>query len=216
MDTNLNQRIEQWEKMTQEAPDGMSWFSLGNAYRDAGRDGDAATALREAIRLDEGLSRAYQLLGQVLIKLDQNDEAGQVLTSGFNIAAERGDVMPQRAMGSLLEKLGLPVPEVEAAKAPAGASAGANFIIDRRTGQPGPRQPDPPMRGPLGRFIYDHFSQDTWREWIGMGTKVINELRLDFSNPAHQDAYEQQMMEWLGISKEDVDEYAKTSGGDGK
>jgi Fe-S cluster biosynthesis and repair protein YggX len=37
-----------------------------------------------------------------------------------------------------------------------------------------------------------------------MGTKVINELRLDFSNQEHQVVYEQHMMEWLGISDEDV------------
>ena len=66
---------------------------------------------------------------------------------------------------------------------------------------------DPPMRGPLGRFIYDHYSQETWRQWIGQGTKVINELRLDFSNEAHQQVYEQQMKEWLQITDEEVAAY---------
>ena len=42
---DAGQRIEQWEKMTREVPDGMAWFSLGNAYRDAGRDKDAVEAL---------------------------------------------------------------------------------------------------------------------------------------------------------------------------
>jgi Fe-S cluster biosynthesis and repair protein YggX len=64
------------------------------------------------------------------------------------------------------------------------------------------------MRGPLGKFIYDHYSMETWREWIKMGTKVINELRLDFSNDAHGKMYEQHMMEWLGITPEDVAEHA--------
>ncbi len=71
--------------------------------------------------------------------------------------------------------------------------------------------PDQPMRGPMGKFIYDHYSQETWRAWIGQGTKVINELRLDFSNDAHQRAYEEQMMAWLGFSKEDIDEHAKST-----
>ena len=69
--------------------------------------------------------------------------------------------------------------------------------------------PDPPLKGPLGEFIYDHFTAETWREWIGMGTKVINELKLDFSNREHQDVYEQQMMEWLGISPEDIKKSAE-------
>ena len=41
MATNIDERIAQWEKMTQEVPDGMAWFSLGSAYRDAERHGDA-------------------------------------------------------------------------------------------------------------------------------------------------------------------------------
>lgn len=204
----MNARIAQWEKMTQADPENsMGWLSLGTAYRDAERQEEAATALRRAIQIDVGLSRAYQLLGQTLIKLNRNDEAAEVLTKGYVKAAERGDVMPQRAMGSLLEKLGKPVPQVQMQQT-APTLDDANTIIDRRTGRSGRRLPDPPMRGPLGKFIFDHFSQETWREWIGMGTKVINELRLDFSNVEHQKMYDRQMMEWLGISQEEVDQYA--------
>jgi len=209
--TDLQQRIDQWETMAREAPDGMAFFSLGNAYKDAERYEDAAEAMRKAIEHDPGLSRAYQVLGQVLIKLGRNDEAGVILTAGYKVAAERGDVMPQRAMGSLLEeKLSLPIPEVAKPAAPEAAEPepGGDRIIDRRTGLPGTRLPDPPMRGPVGRYIYDHFSQETWREWIAQGTKVINELHLDFSNPAYQDLYERQMLEWLGVSEEEVKEYA--------
>ena len=46
MATDINERIAQWEKMTQEVPDGMAWFSLGTAYSDAGRLEDAARAFR--------------------------------------------------------------------------------------------------------------------------------------------------------------------------
>lgn len=209
---DIQQRIEQWEKMTREAPDGMAWFSLGNAYKEAGRDRDAANALRRAIELDGQMSRAYQLLGQVLLNLGQRDEAADVLMRGYRIAAQRGDVMPQRAMGSLLEaKLGRQPPAVQTPSAPTVQAGDAGTIIDRRTGQPQPRLPDPPMRGPVSRFIYDHFGQETWRQWIAMGTKVINELRLDFSNEAHQKIYEQQMLEWLGVSEEEIAQHARKS-----
>lgn len=205
-----NDRIMQWEKMTQADPENsMGWFSLGNAYKDAKRPADAAKALEKAVQLDPGLSRAYQLLGQVLIEQGQNDAAAQYLTTGYKTAASRGDVMPQRAMGSLLEKIGQPVPPVKASEAPAAQLTDENAIIDRRTGKPGLRLPDPPMRGPMGQLIYDSFSQDTWKEWIGMGTKVINELRLDFSRVDHQKVYEQHMMEWLGITPEEVQQYAQ-------
>ncbi|MEX0885066.1 MAG: Fe(2+)-trafficking protein [Phycisphaeraceae bacterium] len=207
----LEERIAQWEKMAREVPDDMAFFSLGSAYREAERLDDADRAFARAIEMNPQMSRAYQLRGQVLIKLGREAEAGPLLTEGYHIAAQRGDVMPKRAIGSLLEKLGLEVPEVEELEVAAGAgeAGGENMVVDRRTGQPQQRLDDPPMRGPVGRFIYDHFGQQTWRAWIAQGTKVINELRLDFSNPQHQEVYDQHMLEWLGVSQEEVDAYAR-------
>jgi len=205
--SNIEERIAQWEKMANDAPDSMSWFSLGNAYREAERYEDAISAFNKALEYDKTLSRAYQFLGQCLIHLNKEDEAAALLTDGYKIAAERGDVMPQKAMGALLEKIGKPVPEVESVQEEVELTG--EQILDHRTGKPGTKMPDPPMRGPVGKYIYDHFSQETWREWIGQGTKVINELRLDFSNDEHQRIYEMHMLEWLGITREDIDEYAK-------
>ena len=45
-------------------------------------------------------------------------------------------------------------------------------------------------------------SQETWTEWIGQGTKVINELRLDLSREEDQEAYDQHMHEFLGVDPE--------------
>lgn len=204
--STLDDRIAQWEQMCREAPDDMAYFSLGNSYKEAERWQDAADAYGKAIGYNETMSRAFHMRGQALMKLDQNDEAGEVLTKGYTVAADRGDVMPQKSIAALLGKLGLPVPETEdfAAKK-AAVEASGNTVLDKRTGQPQAKLPDPPMRGPVGAYIYANFGQDTWREWIGMGTKVINELRLDFSNPAHQDTYEQHMLEWLGVTREEID-----------
>ncbi|MEO1235416.1 MAG: Fe(2+)-trafficking protein [Planctomycetota bacterium] len=206
--SSTDERIAQWEKMAAEAPDDMAFFSLGNAYKEAERWDDAAKAYGQAIGLNRGMSRAYQFLGESLIKADRGGDAKPMLTKGYKIAAERGDVMPQRSIGEMLKRLGEPLPEVEdynAKKAQVESSGG--MVLDRRAGQPQPRLPDPPMRGPVGRFIYDHFGQITWNQWIGQGTKVINELRLDFSNVAHQDLYEQHMLEWLQVTREEVEEY---------
>src|SRR5690606_4474383 len=117
MSTTTEERIAQWEQMAREAPDDMAYFSLGNAYKDAERLEDAQSAFAKAIELNPGMSRAYQLRGQVLIKLGREAEAGPMLTEGYKVAAERGDVMPQKAIGSLLEKIGLPLPEVQDAAA---------------------------------------------------------------------------------------------------
>jgi len=200
--------------MTEADPENaMGWFSLGNVYKDAERHEDAARVYEKCIELDPTYSRAYQHLGQVLLALDRNDEAGHLLTTGYTIAAEKGDVMPQKAMGSLLEKIGQPVPKVETS-APQVEVTG-DQIIDRRTGQAGNRMQRPPMKGPIGQFIADHYSQETWREWIGQGTKVINELRLDFSNEAHQQTYDQQMLEWLGFTEDEARAYVKQKEGAG-
>ncbi|MHB1156336.1 MAG: Fe(2+)-trafficking protein [Phycisphaerales bacterium] len=205
----LQQRIEQWEKMTRQDPsNAMGWFSLGSAYREADDDERAAMALRKAIELDEGFSRAYQLLAQVLIKQHAEEPALAILTKGYKIAAERGDVMPMKAMGSLLEKIGAPVPQVKtSAPAPTETSTsggGGEQIRDRRTGELGTRMTKPPFRGPVGQFIADNYSQETWRAWISQGTKVINELRLDFSRADHQKIYDQYMMEWLGFTEDEA------------
>ena len=77
-------------------------------------------------------------------------------------------------------------------------SEGGAFIC-KRTGRSGTQLPDPPMRGPLGQWIFENISAETWSEWIGQGTKVINELRLDFSRERDQEVYEQHMCEFLGI-----------------
>ncbi|MBI1375591.1 MAG: tetratricopeptide repeat protein [Phycisphaera sp.] len=208
----LQQRIAQWEKMTQDDPDNaMGWFSLGGAYKEGERPEEAARCFRKAIELDEGLSRAYQLLGGLLIKQDAAEQAAEVLTKGYTIAAERGDVMPMKAMGSLLENLGKPLPEVASDKKE--LPVGEGEVMDRRTAQPGPRLPSPPLKGAIGKFIYDHYSAPTWREWIGQGTKVINELRLDLSQEHHQQAYDIHMMEWLGFTQQEVDDYAADSDG---
>ena len=213
--SSLEERIAQWEKMAAEAPDDMAYFSLGNAYKEAGRFEDAAKAYGQAIGLNQGMSRAYQFLGESLVKAGREADAKPMLTKGYKVAAERGDEMPKRSIAEMLKRLGEELPEVEdyAAKKAQLEASGGNMVLDRRAGQPQPRLADPPMKGPVGRFIYDHFGQITWNQWIGQGTKVINELRLDFSNVAHQDLYEQHMLEWLGVTREEIDQHAPSASG---
>ena len=44
-----------------------------------------------------------------------------------------------------------------------------------------------------------HVCQACWKEWIGMGTKVINELQLDFSNPEAGKTYNSHLIEYLQL-----------------
>lgn len=207
VDEATEARIAQWTRMAEEAPDDMAFFSLGDALRAAGRHADAAEAFEKALGFNPAMSRAMQYLGEAQLKLGREEEARATLTKGYEVAAGRGDVMPMRAMEERLKRLGAPVPEVKTAAEKAAelaAESGGAMVLDRRSGQPQPRLDGPPMRGPVGAYIAEHFGQVTWSQWIGQGTKVINELRLDFSNPEHQDVYEQHMLDWLGITSDEV------------
>lgn len=197
---DIETRIAQFEKMAHDDPSNdMAHFSLGGAYQQAGRFAEAAESYLKCVELNPGMSKAYQLAGAALIATDQPERAGEVLTEGYAAAAGRGDLMPKRAMGDMLEQLGLPVPEVEEQQA--GPAPDGSFIC-RRTGQPGTPMESPPFRGPFGQWIKDNIAQETFAAWIRQGTKVINELRLDLSQDADSDTYDAHMREFLGVDDE--------------
>ena len=93
-DPRLDQRIAQFENMTAADPDNdMAHFSLGNAYLQAGRGGEAAERFERVIELNPDMSKAYQLAGQAMIDAGWEDKAVDVLERGWRIAATRGDLM---------------------------------------------------------------------------------------------------------------------------
>ena len=142
------------------------------------------------------MSKAYQLTGAALIATDQAERAADVLLRGYIVAAERGDLMPKNAMGDMLDQLGVEKPVVE--KKATGPTPDGSFI-DRRTGKPGTQMPRPPFKGAIGEWIHANISKESFDEWIGQGTKVINELRLDLSRDADGETYDAHMREFLGI-----------------
>jgi Fe-S cluster biosynthesis and repair protein YggX/thioredoxin-like negative regulator of GroEL len=195
-------RIAQFEKMAREDPtNDMAHFSLGNAYLQSGRAAEAAQSFENCIAINPGMSKAYQLAGQAMINAGWSDKAVAILNKGYEVAAGKGDRMPQQAMADLLRSIGREPPEVSqsAAKGP-GTSAGE--FVCRRTGRPGTKMTEPPFRGRVGKWIQENISAQTWQAWIGQGTKVINELRLDFSRDQDQDTYDQHMREYLGIDND--------------
>ena len=54
-----------------------------------------------------------------------------------------------------------------------------------------------------GRRLHkERGAAETWQEWIDQGTKIINELRLDFSREEDQEAFDVHMCEFLGIDSD--------------
>ena len=196
-DPATQQRIEQFRKMAADDPSNeLGHLSLGRELLKAGEAAEAADSFRRTLELNDRFSKAYQLLAEALLKLDRPDDAATVLKRGVVVAAERGDRLPKEAMIKQLESMGQEVPDVERARE---IEVGEGQVLDSRTGQVGSKLPRAPFKGTLGQVIYDNVSAESWNEWIGMGTKVINELRLPLSDPQAQQMYDQHMIEFLNL-----------------
>jgi Fe-S cluster biosynthesis and repair protein YggX len=220
--SDLDRRIAQFQNMAQADPENeMAHFSLGRALNEAERFDEAAESFLRCTELAPSMSVAYQLAGESLLKTGNKDKAAQLFTRGYTIAAERGEFKPRDAMGAALKSLGRDVPSV-AAK-PRGGGREVDLLsggdsstaapVDRskfppgtffctRTGRPGTRMARAPFKGPVGAWIHENISQETFSAWIAQGTKVINELRLDLSREPDSETYDEHMREYLGIDDE--------------
>ena len=200
--SDIERRISQFTNMAQADPDNeMAHFSLAKALFEAGRFDEAAASFVRCTELAPQMSKAFQMASECYLKSGNKDLAAQLATRGYTIAAERGDLMPKNAMADLLRSLGRDVPQV-AGKPSAGGGdmnllggsgapsrtkydgpipPGAFVCCSRRTGRPGTKMPRPPFRGPVGEWIQQNITKETFDTWIAQGTKVINELRLDLS-----------------------------------
>jgi Fe-S cluster biosynthesis and repair protein YggX len=199
--SEINERIERFQKMADADPENeLGHFSLGRALMDADRCADAVAPLRRALAINKNLSKAYQLIGQCLIKDNKPGEAVAVLTDGVKVADARGDVMPRNEMIDLLKSRGAAVPEVKAAGAAPQQAVGEGQVFCKRCGKLGPKLPSQPFRGDFGKLVFENTCAPCWRDAIGQGTKVINELRLDLSDPRAQKAWDTNIREFLNLT----------------
>jgi Fe-S cluster biosynthesis and repair protein YggX len=195
-------RIAQFRKMANDDPDNeLGHFSLAKALLDAGQHAEAVPSFERTIALNPQFSKAYQLLASCHVQLGNKEQALQVLRDGFVVADKRGDNIPRTEMAAMLRQLGVEPPALQRVET---AAVGVGGFRCQRPGCPyGSRArqlPNPPMRDALGQQIHECICADCWREWLGMGVKVINELRLDLSDEASQQKYDAYMKEYLGLN----------------
>lgn len=189
-------RISQFRKLIEQDPTSdMAYFSLGQALSQAGRFDEAASAFAKSVELNPAMTKGFQLAGAAYMAAGKDDEAKAILIRGYEEATTRGDLMPKKAMADLLTQLGAPVPEV--ADTPPAEATG-DFKC-HKSGRMGTKLPRPPFRNGVGQWIHANISKETFEEWIRLGTKVINELRLDLSRDEHDAAYDYAMRKYLGI-----------------
>ncbi len=191
-------RIAQFTKLTIDDPtNDMAFFSLANALLADGQHLAAARAFAKCASLNPAMTKASQLAGRAFIDAGEKGEAMGVLISGYREAVERGDLMPKNAIAEMLKEIDIEVPEIEniqpVEKKPAG-----DFKCTK-SGQMGTKLARPPFRTGVGDWIQNHISKETFNEWISLGTKIINELRLDLSNDEHDKVYDYAMRIYLGL-----------------
>jgi Fe-S cluster biosynthesis and repair protein YggX len=196
----ISARIEQFRKMAEADPDNeLGHFSLGRAYFDAEMMPEAVVSFDRVVQLNPKLSKVYQLMASALLKLNRRDEAIEQLTAGVKMADQRGDLMPKNEMIRMLNDLGAPVPELKNAAADRAPTDGE--VLCHRCGKVKPKMAHPPFSNAQGKMLQEKICADCWREWIGMGTKVINELRLPLSDPRAQKEFDRHMYEFLNLKE---------------
>ena len=202
MDTN--EQITRFQTMAEADPNNeLGHYSLGKALLEANRPEEAAASLERVLQLNGRYSKAYELLAAAQVGMSQEAAAIGTLKKGYVIAAERGDVMPKEAMAKTLQDMGQQLPQVDTAVASAsetgGSGSGDGEFKCRRCGQADGRMEEAPFKGDLGAQVYAKVCTRCWQEWVGMGTKVINELGLPLADPKAQEMYDQHMAEFLQL-----------------
>jgi Fe-S cluster biosynthesis and repair protein YggX len=176
----------------------MSRFSLCKALLDAWQSAEAIDSFVRALQLKLDPSILYQLLGSALLKEGKKEAAVARLTQGAKLAAQRGDFRPKDEMVRMLQELGAPVPQ-EAQHAAAPAAVGEGTVHCARCGKDAPRMPAPPFNNAQGRMLQERVCVDCWREWIRMGTNIINHMHLPLNDPRAQKMFDEKLYEFLNL-----------------
>ena len=189
-------KIERFSNMAAADPlNDMAHFSLASAYFEAEKFEEAAMSFRACIKLNPEMTRAMELGGSALLKLGKRDEARELLTQGYEQAASKGEMRVKDGIEASMKSAGFELPSIEAIEV---AAEGKRMEVQ-------------PLPGEIGKWILENVDEANWNDWIGQGTKVINELRLDFSREEDQKSYEDYMIEFLGIPSEIVEQDRKGS-----
>lgn len=193
-------KIEKLQRAVEEHPNNeMAQFALGSALLEAGRHEDAGPCFQRVLAINSQNSKAHELLGTAQILCGLRDLAVETLTNGYRVAHRRGDLMPMNAMADLLKELNAEVPTVGSKPEAGKDRTSADGFSCRRCGGGGPPLDKPPYKGELGDTILSSVCEPCWQEWLGMGTRVINELRLPMYDPQAQEMYNKHMKEFLLI-----------------
>lgn len=100
------ERIERFKKVIELDPrDVLGYFSLGDAYLENGRYGEAVEIFSRGLEVDPSHSSSYLGLGAAYQALEEKEKAIEIFKKGIAVAASKGDVMTQKKMEARLSQL---------------------------------------------------------------------------------------------------------------
>ena len=67
----------------------------------------------------------------------------------------------------------------------------------RKLGRKLPGLKAPPMKGELGQRLYESVSDDAWKMWLQYATRLMNEYRLNPTDPEHQKVLREQLEQFF-------------------
>lgn len=96
---NHEAQIQKFKQVIEYDPkDVLGYYSLGNAYWEAGKKRDASDAYEKAVDVDPSHSSSYLGLGIALVALGDLEKAKKIFTRGIITANQNGDLVPLKKM----------------------------------------------------------------------------------------------------------------------
>ncbi len=99
-------RIEIFEETIRQSPtDSFAHYALAMEYEKVGQFEDSVALYRKIIGFDPAYVPAYQMCGQLFMRLGRHDEAREVLSAGLAAAQRTSNPKATQEIQGLLEEL---------------------------------------------------------------------------------------------------------------
>lgn len=99
-------RIEIFEETIRNSPtDSFAHYALAMEYEKAGRFDDALAMHQRIVGFDPGYVPAYQMCGQLFMRLGRSDEARKILQLGLEKATKNGNLRATNEIQALMDEL---------------------------------------------------------------------------------------------------------------
>jgi len=101
----LEERVRAFRSFLEKSPDdATTWYGLGRALADLGREGEAARAFGRAVEQKPDYTAAWRELGKARLAAGDAPGAADALGRGLEVAERTGDLQTGREMRVFLKR----------------------------------------------------------------------------------------------------------------